>query len=368
LFSANEIDRPHEALRNITIYHMDKQYEKQVHESVKIINLFNYDKSSLVYRLAHKLRPQINTKAYWLAKLIKKIKPDIIHSMEMQQNAYLTYEAKKYIRGNFPTWIYSCWGSDIYYFQQFENHRMHITEVLTNCDYLFTDCERDSHLAVKYGFTGEFLGVFPGVGGFKIDEMRSVCQFVKPSERRIITIKGYAGWVYRPETIIKALELCDKELKGFTIVMYLPGEKKFVDTAKEICEKIGVELVIKQYSPHLEMIELFGSARVSLAASISDGTPNSMLEAMVMGSFPIQSDTVSTAEWINDGVNGFLAQPEDYEGYARALKTALIDDNLVDSAANYNLDMLKKKIDYDLVQPKILRAYEHAFEHGKKNP
>ena len=40
-----------------------------------------------------------------------------------------------------------------------------------------------------------------------------------------------------------------------------------------------------------------------------DGRPNSMLEAMAMGSLPIQSDTACIEGWLEDGQNAFVVPP-----------------------------------------------------------
>lgn len=351
-----ENPNPHPNISDITLFRSKNFHGIEVDQSISVMEIEDY--LPWYNRVMSGIGRLRQNHAYWLARVIDRLAPDIVHSMEMQHAAYLTYDAIKYCKTQFPLWIYSCWGSDIYYYQQFDEHKIRIRNVLERCDYLFTDTKRDVGLAEKYGFTGELLGVFPGVGGFKIDEMRSLAPYVRPSSRKTIVIKGYTGWVYRPFTIIAALNECLEELQGYTLAIYLPVGDEILSRAQEVCRKIGTELVVLNHGPHEDVVKLFASARVSLASSISDGTPNSMLESMVMGALPIQSDTVSTGEWIEDGVNGFLAGPEDIEAYARALRVALTDDALVDRAAEENYSMLKRRIDYAVVHPQIIDAYE----------
>jgi glycosyltransferase involved in cell wall biosynthesis len=307
--------------------------------------------------------------AFKLKKLIKELQPDIIHSLEMQHAGYLTALVKKNYNGNFPVWMYSCWGSDIYYFQQFEDHKERITEVLVNCNFLFTDSKRDIYLAKEYGFTGEVLGTFPVAGGFKIDEMRSVCTLKDPSERKIIVLKGYSAWVTRPcYVLLEALEQCKDVLQGYKIVVYLPWMKEIVKETDRLSRQLMVNFEIFPYTTvHSEVVKLFASARLALASSISDGVPNSMLEAMTMGAFPIQSDTVSTAEWIQHEVNGMLIAPEDVKGFASAIKKALTDDEMVDRAAEFNLQLLRERIDYSVVQPQVIEAYRKVLTINSDN-
>jgi glycosyltransferase involved in cell wall biosynthesis len=354
-----ENPHPHPSIKGITLFRQQKFSNVPVDDSINVIAIEDY--LPFYKRLLSKFGSLRQNHGYWLARIIDKLAPDIVHSMEMQHSAYMTCDARRYCKRKFPQWIYSCWGSDIYYYQQFDEHRARIGEVLEKCDYLFTDTKRDVALARKYGFSGELLGVFPGVGGFKLDEMRLLASFVRPSARKTVVIKGYTGWVYRPFTILAALHECVAALQGYSIAIYLPVGDEIVERAKELCRKIGTELIVLNYGPHEDVLKLFASARISLASSISDGTPNSMLESMTMGAFPIQSDTVSTGEWIENGVNGFLAGPEDVTAYVEALQIALSDDALVDRAAEENYRMLKDRIDYSLVQPQVLNAYEKVY-------
>jgi glycosyltransferase involved in cell wall biosynthesis len=111
-----------------------------------------------------------------------------------------------------------------------------------------------------------------------------------------------------------------------------------------------------------------GRARIAIGVNVTDGTPNTMLEAMVMGAFPIQSDTISTAEWITHGENGLLVPPEDHEAIAAAIRWALLDDALVDRAAEINAQITAERIDRAVIQPEVIAMYEKVAAQGKQRP
>jgi DNA-directed RNA polymerase subunit L len=161
--------------------------------------------------LLHNISLSLKQTHKMLASVISEIKPDIIHSLELQHNAYLTLKAKKIIRGQFPTWIVTNWGADIHYFGRFEEHRDMIKQVLASCDYYSSECHRDITLASNLGFKGIFLPVLPNAGGFNIEEIKKLKQDDKPSSRKTIAVKGAESWVYKGLHILKAIELC-KEL------------------------------------------------------------------------------------------------------------------------------------------------------------
>jgi glycosyltransferase involved in cell wall biosynthesis len=298
-----------------------------------------------------------------LAELIEELRPDIVQSLEMQHGAYLTQKAWEYFNGERPLWIYNCWGNDIYYYQHDAKHCERIQAILTEVDYLITDCERDHELAREHGFKGEFLGVYPGGGGYHIDALRRNMQGTYPSERRTIIVKGYYGEFYRPITVLDAVKRCEEFLRGYDVVVYLPSAE-VVEYAQVLFKGADIRISVFERTSHENTIRLFGQARIALACNISDGTPNTMLEAMIMGAFPIQSNTVSTEEWIEHGRNGFLPAPEDVDGYTSALREALLNDRLVDVAAEYNYDLMKRKVEYETVQKKIIAMYEELLQNA----
>ena len=296
-----------------------------------------------------------------LANLIRELKPDIIHSLEMQNESYPLLEVKRSLGGYLGApWIYSSWGSDIYYFRNFAEHREKIRAVLRSCDFHIADSARDVALAVENGFGGESLGVFPVTGSYDVEDMR---EFMAPgpvSTRRSIAVKGYEHWAGRALTALRALELCASHLRGYVIEIYLSDER-VRSASLELSTRSGLDVRIIDKAENAEILKLFGRARIGIALSITDGTPSTMLESMIMGAFPIQSDTISTAEWIMHGENGFLVAPEDPEQIATAIRMALEDDDLVDTAAEINHLAMLRRIDRSILQPQITELYKKVY-------
>jgi len=298
-----------------------------------------------------------------LARLISRLRPDVVHSLEMQHAAYLTHESRRLLGGeSFPPWIYSCWGSDLYFFGRQPDHVERVEAILSACDYLITDCERDRRLAAEHGFRGTFLGVFPGPGGFHVDRMRRMRCSEPPSSRRVIALKGYHddAWVGRALFALEAIHRLSASLTEYEVVIY-SAEDNVRHAADYISRTTGLRLTILPESPPDEIVALMGRARIAIGVNISDGIPNSMLEAMIMGALPIQSDTISTREWISDGENGLLVAPEDADDIERALRRALADDALVDHAARLNQDLTDERIARTVVAPRVVKAYRRVL-------
>lgn len=297
-----------------------------------------------------------------LLKVIDKVKPDIIHSLETQAAGYKVLEAKKSMGNNFPIWFHSNWGSDIYLFARLKEHQNRIKEVLQYCDFYFCECKRDMKIAQSYGWQGEPLPVFPNSGGIKIDEIQKMRNEGAISKRRVILLKGYQNWAGRALVGLRALERCQDLLKGYEIVVY-SSYTEDVSTAIELfAQNTNIPITAyPKYSPHREILNLHSKARISIGLSISDAISTSLLEAMAMGSFPIQSHTSCADEWIIDGETGLLVPPDDVEIIEQAIRKALTDDELVDKASLKNYQTIVDRLEYSKIQQQTIQMYHHIY-------
>jgi len=114
---------------------------------------------------------------------------------------------------------------------------------------------------------------------------------------------------------------------------------------------------------HETILKHHAQARISIGLSIGDGISTSLLEAMAMGSFPIQSSTACADEWVVHGQTGLIVPAEDPAQVAEALKKALTDDEMVDKAYDENWKTICTRLDEKQIIPKILQFYERVL-HG----
>jgi glycosyltransferase involved in cell wall biosynthesis len=353
LFSSTP-ERIHPDLRNITVYGVSASRPEGLDPSVRLRGVWPLRRG---LRLSH---PVFHRFAPWgLARIIRWLKPHIVHSMEIQHAGYLTSAARAKLGSRFPTWVVSNWGSDIYLFGRLSEHQQKIKAVMSACDYYHTECHRDIALAKQFGFKGEDFSLLPLAGGFDLERARQLRQPGPTSARRLIVLKGYQGWVYRALVGLRAIELCTKLLKekGYRIAIYLASQETKI-AAELLAKSSGLPIDIVPRVPHEEMLRLHGRARASIGLSISDALSTSALEALVMGSFPIQSNTSCLGELIQDGQSGMLVHPEDPEAVAAALRRAVTDDELVDRAAEINARIAAEHLDQSVVRSQVVQMYE----------
>ena len=307
-----------------------------------------------------------NYKIKKLCRVIKKIKPDIIQSMHIQEAGYLTLEAKKILERDsnfkFPTWIVTNYGSEIDLFGKTIYHKDKIKYVLGSCDYYSAECHRDLKYAEDFGFKGKFLSVIPNSGGIDFEKVSKLRSNLKPSLRKSIMIKGYQGWAGRALVTLRAIERSADILNGYEILIYSIDTNEVLIKAELLESDLKIPVkIIGSEANHDDILKYHGQSRISIGLSISDAISTSFLEAMVMGSFPIQSDTSCAKEWAENGRNFILVPPEDPEIVEQAIRKALSDDEMVDQAAKENYKLLFNSLEKSKIKEKIILQYKKVF-------
>ena len=304
--------------------------------------------------------PSCFKRAFWLAWTIRLVKPDIVHSLEFQCAGYLVTEAKKRLGSRMPPWIATIWGSDIYLFGRLRSHTARIKELLQACDYYSCECERDVILARQFGFSGRVLPVLPNAGGLDVPEEVALQARERASTRKLIAIKGYQHWAGRALTALRAVELCADALRDYRIVVFSANAD--VEIAVELlAQSTGLAVEVVPPSSHEDMLALFARSRVFVGLSISDGISTSMVEAMALGAFPIQSCTSCADEWLTDGVTGIIVPTEDAKAVADAIRVAASNDKLVDEAQITNAQVAASRLNPERIREQVLATYREII-------
>lgn len=286
---------------------------------------------------------------------LQEIKPDVVHSFVMSHAVVPLYKIMK--ANPEIKWVYSSWGSDLYFYENKGLAGRNIKKVLPRLDFMFSDCKRDYEIARQNGLIGKFLGVFPGGGGY--DFSKSI-GFKKPFlERNIILIKGYQGKHGRCIEVLKAIQRLEVSLYDKKIVVF-GANKEVFDFAFQNDLWFKDRLKIFSKISHFKVLELMGKAFVYIGNSISDGMPNTMLEAIIMEAFPIQSNPGgATEELIEDGKNGFIIQnPENSEEITALIKRAFSNQDLIIEGIHFNNTYIKPNLERERVKKQVLKKYE----------
>ncbi len=296
-----------------------------------------------------------------LARLIKKLKPDLIHSMEFQHCGYNVLEAREIVgKANFPKWLATNWGSDIFYYRHDPAHNAQIRRLLAAIDYYNCECHRDVEIARELGMTAQVLPVRPNSGGFDLPAIKDLRSLRPPSRRRLIMVKGYQHFAGRALVALDALAKASDVLKDYKILIFSPSGEIY-PRVSELRAYYDLNIKIMPFVDHAKMLRLFAAARCYLGVSVSDAISTSMLEALAMGAFPIQTNTSCCEEWIENGKTGFSIPPDDVDVIADRIRQAVTDDDLVDKAADLNWKMVVDRLDGAVLRKAVIGDYQRLL-------
>ena len=133
--------------------------------------------------------------------------------------------------------------------------------------------------------------------------------------------------------------------------------------AEKWAQRLGIESNVRllPYLTKPEMAEFFRRSTVSVSPAEHDGTPNSFLEAIACGVFPIAGDIESLQEWITPGKNGFLVDPGDPQDLASATIAAILDTDIRASATRMNQQLIDEKAEREVVGERARSFYQELI-------
>jgi glycosyltransferase involved in cell wall biosynthesis len=349
--------------RRIIIYPSDRPrfrdtqqslYKKNRNKKLKVFKILPYNKLNFaLYFLLDKLMGD-RWRSYFLARLIIRNKPGIIHFHEMQHAAYIfNYIVKdKELRINSKK-IISTWGSDLTLYSWVEEHINQIKLCLSWADILTAEREEELSDAKRLGFQGDFRApVYITIG----QDLSDVKDQIQPSSRKLILVKGHQSATGRALNVLQAISQISDQLWDFEILFY-SAPKSVQAQVNALRKKHKLNIRVLPKIGHGEMLNFFYGARVSISIAVSDGLPGVLVEAMQAGAFPIQSSNSAGKDFIVNGQNGFLVEPWDIESIKECILAAINNNILVDHASEMNKQILKEKYSLKEGTQKLRKLY-----------
>jgi glycosyltransferase involved in cell wall biosynthesis len=282
--------------------------------------------------------------------IAKSIQPELVHAMRIPYEGMMA----SYAQLDAPL-VMSVWGNDFTLHARSNPLMASATRrALRAADALHSDCHRDQRLARQMGFYPEKPWiVLPTGGGVQTDTFYPPETY--PSSLVIINPRGFRAYV-RNDTFFRSIPLVlAKYPQARFVCPAMQAERQAYRWVEELGIQKAVELMPSM--PREQMAVAYREAQVLVSVTTHDGTPNTLLEGMACGCFPICGDLESIREWIVSGENGLLVDPYDSQSLAGAVIQAIGGVEARDRAREINLRLIEEKAEHGMVMREAERFY-----------
>jgi len=292
-----------------------------------------------------------------LKRVIKYGNFEIIHALELQGAGYLLLENAKVIGSRIDNVYLTNWGSDIYFFQKFDDDSKKINSLMEMASHYSAECIRDYELARRFGFKGEELPLVPNSTAFSRSDLSK--QQSSASTRNRIVVKTYGSTFGLGSLAIESVRDILQSFPKIRVTFYSVTED-LLSLVQQLKSKHPDHIeyfTVRNPLSHEVLMQKFREARVYLGCSRSDGISTSFLEALASGCYPIQTDTSCAGEWVDLGAIASVI-PTTKEAAVDALKLALADDELVNRAQKANLKIAQTYLSQEYIKKQLEHFYD----------
>jgi glycosyltransferase involved in cell wall biosynthesis len=294
-----------------------------------------------------------------LAEVIRTWRPHVIHTFGLSPAAEF-YAATRAEHGvDSGRWVLQLRGGSDLAFRRDQK----TVELATSADLVLSDNEINYRILAEMGAglvrRPQSFRRVPGTGGIPV--ARTVSRWSGPTAGRqtILWPKAYEARWSKGVSVLEALRLAWPRLKPCRIVM-TPVSDEIRDWLNGCSADLQAACELHHTLGHAALIEEMLGARVMLAPSLVDGTPNVMWEAMAAGAIPIVSPLPSIRSVVGDE-HVLFARNLYPEEIADAIVRAMSDDDLATRIAEGNRRAVVALAGRETFAPLIADLYEQLW-------
>ena len=317
------------------------------------VHQVNYLRSPFTWKSFHIYR-QIKT-------LIQTENFDLIHCHTPIVAAFTRLAAAKARRQGKTKLIYTAHGFHFYKGCPFGNWLIYypIEKLLARCtDVLITINTEDFHRAAAripclrieqvhgVGIDTQYIRSAPF-------DRSLLCKSLNISEKsRIILSAGELNGNKNHSVVIKALGKIKSQDLHYLIAGIGADKEKLI----QLADRCGCSENVHFLGYRKDMISLLKCSDIFAFPSFREGLSVVLMEAMAAGVPVVASRIRGNVDLIEDGVNGFLCDPEDAEDFADKIQTLLKESELAQKFRTHSLEKIK---DYDksIVAQQLRKIY-----------
>ena len=318
------------------------------------------DAAGVPTTVLHK-RGKFDPIAFWrLSRLLKRLRPDIVHTWLFAANAYGRLLVGKRPR---PKLIISerCVDSWKSGWQHWLDRKL-----ISCTERMIGNSESVAAFYRDRGFPGDRITVIPNAIELQktenLDRDKLLAEFGIPAGAPVVGFVGRLARQKRLDHLIWAMELLAHldENAHFLLVGDGPERDRLVNFTR----RIGLEDRIR-FAGHRDDVErLLQVVDLFWLASEFEGQSNSVMEAMAAGLPVIASDIPPNRELVVDRETGFLVNPGDRAAFAQTARGLLTDLEMARQMGQMGRERMQSSFSVE----KMVSAHATLYRHVLAQP
>jgi L-malate glycosyltransferase len=305
-----------------------------------------------------------------LKRLIREIKPDLIHAGPIQTCAFLA------VLSGFHPILTMSWGFDLMQDADRSWWMKQITRyVLRNSDFFTSDALVTRTRAVAHGMDPDRTVVFPWGVDLKHFRPRRPAGGEKSSaalknrgrrikSRNSFTLFCNRSWEPRYGVDVLARAFVTVARQRDDVGLLLLGGGSQAQALRQILMSGGV-LERTQFAGQVSQADLprwYHMADLYISPSHVDGSSVSLMEALACGLPALVSNIPANREWVSEGLNGWLFPDGDAQALAAKILGAIRRRTQLPAIGRAARKSAEERADWNRNFSVLLKAYERAVE------
>ncbi len=296
-----------------------------------------------------------------LKRVIKEIKPDLIHAGPIQTCAFLA------VLTGFRPLLTMSWGFDLMDDVNKNSWMKRITRyVLRRSTFFTSDANVTRDKAVEYGMNPERTVVFPWGVDLKHFSPRQLAVKSKTqnTKRKAFTLFCNRSWEIRYGVDVLARAFVKVAQARDDVNLLILGGGSQGNALRNIFINGGV-LDRVQFGGQVSQTDLprwYHMADLYISPSHVDGSSVSLMEALACGLPALVSDIPANQEWVSEGVNGWLFPDGDANALAAKILTVIAQRKELPKIGRAARRSAQERANWKKNFAKLLEAYEQTVQ------
>jgi glycosyltransferase involved in cell wall biosynthesis len=316
-----------------------------------------------------------------LKRVIREIKPDLIHAGPIQTCAFLA------VLSGFHPILTISWGFDLMQDVERSGWMKRITRyVLRHSDYFTSDAQVTRDRAIAYGMNPARTVVFPWGVDLKhfsdrrlVDSQKTSAVKNRKSEignrkseienQRPFVLFCNRSWEprYGVDVLARAFVKVAKQRKDISLLLLGGGSQAGI--LRQILMNGGV-LDRVQFGGQVSQRDLprwYHMADLYISPSHVDGSSVSLMEALACGLPALVSDIPANQEWISEGINGWLFPDGNADILAEKILAVSTQPSQLTRISRAARKSAQDRADWKKNFAKLLEAYEQTIQFYRRS-